>query len=1138
MTEGVFAFAGFAFILLPALILVFFGKMQTVNSKDVLLLNDATSEQFMKTLSIEPEIAKRLTDYRTFKRGFEATDSLLDLPLFSPAERESLLTQCKSDPKFQLLLETGDARQFSKEFKIALPLSRRFASFRDSFLARALSSARQSGAIRPQLQNALTANSKAQKSLLASATLLDSSLARPLLKRFVMRTAARATSHFWIAVGIIALTMMLLPALLRGKEGGDPWLIPATLLLCGLGVVVLFSIKDPLRDRAVYEHHLWGMLPALFALVVGAKLRASARARIQRYLYLWVISSILLAGALFLFGSGPEGVKLNLFRFQPVEVIKLFLVFFLAGYLADRADLIADLSSPGLVRNSKPQFLISSFLKKLFTLPRKQDMGPILVMFGIALMLFLIIKDMGPGLVIFSAFIVTFCLTTGRGSFLLVGILLLLVGGILGYFLHLGVFATRVDMWLHPFSNSHPNGIQLAQSFWGAASGGWTGSGLGLGMPGLIPRSGSDLAFASWVEETGLAGSLLVLLLFSLLVWRGISIGVRAQTAFDRSLAFSLTTLFGLQTLLIIAGVTGAFPLSGISLPFLSYGNSALIANCLIIGLLQGISRNNRESEASPLLRPKIVTAAKTFALAYAGILIVGIGGFRLLPLLTWQADAIALHTVSTPDADGIRRPHTNPRLLMMERQIERGSLYDSGGRPVATSRYEEMIHSGRDAATSAKLAESHGRLYPFGGALAHLVGYLDQGVGGPSGLERTYQEELRGWTEEKELLEDYRERYRPFFQKRAGSDITLTIDAPLQSKIQQILLRVTSNLKDKRTDKIKDRSAFVLCNPETGDILAAVTTPTYDPNTLTPQKMREYSGGEGSEEAHILVNRALSGLYPPGSTLKVATTATALETLPEALSLAFDCNRISDTLKWRANGTRYTHRPIRDDEGDPSFGSLKLTKAFTVSSNIYFANLATKLDSTGFHDLLAQKLGFSRVPLQPKFDSDLPDIGFGQGRMLATPLEMCRLSATVANLGTAMKPRLVREIQKRGREGDLEHGTSGKPTTKSKPPEILSIAFSPKTATTLQGFMRSVVTSGTARGVFDSLPFAVAGKTGTAQNRQADGEPHSWFIGFAPYSEASPTKPKYAFACVVENGGYGKRVAAVVCKEVLEGLK
>ena len=1120
ITEGLVSIGALLLVLLPALTLVFFGKMQGASSDNAIQVNAATAEDFAKALSIEPEISTRLKDYRTARGGFESTDALLDLPLLSATERKTVLAQIRKTPVSESSFKTSDARRLSQELKLPLPFAKRLAAFRDS-----------RPVLNPVSERGFNGHSSnridTSELLLKSATLLDSNATRPLLKRFAVRSATTVKLHFWVCVGLLSAAVLLLPALLRMKGGGgDPWLVPATLLLCGLGVVVLFSVKDPFRDRAVYEHHLWGMLPALFALVIGAKLRASARARIPRYLYLWIIGSLALAGALFIFGSGPEGVKLNLFHFQPVEIIKLFLIFFLAGYLSDRADLIADTSSKGLVPEANAKFAF----RRIFALPRKQDMGPVVVMFAMALLLFVIIKDMGPGLVIFAAFIVTLSLTTGRGSFLFAGLLLMIGGGFLGYFLHIGVFATRVDMWLHPFSNSHPNGLQLGQSLWAASTGGWAGSGPGLGMPSLVPRSGSDLAFASWIEETGLAGAFLVLLLFSLMVWRGVIIGVRASSAFDRSLAFSLTTLLGLQALLIIAGVTGAFPLSGISLPFMSYGNSALIVNCLIVGLLQGISRSNRGSDASPQLRPKIAKAAKAFSFAYAILLIVGIGGFKLAPLMTWQADKIALQTVSTPDADGVNRPHSNPRLQFMERQIDRGSIYDAKGLTVATSRYDEILKAGGSPALARKIADSHRRFYPFGPALAHLVGYSDSSVGGPFGLERTYQNDLRGWKEASELLKDYRERWQFGFQPRHGSDLTLTIDAALQQKAQELLLRTASSFKDKKTGKPKDRAAFVMSHPETGDILIAVSIPSFDPNSLTPEKMKSLATGELANAEHVLVNRALSGLYPPGSTLKTATTAYALDSLPNAQTTSFNCNRISPVLKWRANGERYTHRPVRDDAGDPNFGALQLRQAFTVSSNIYFANLAINLDSTGFRDLLSARLGFRHVPKQSLFDADLPEIGFGQGRMLATPLEMCRLSATITNDGIGMTPRIVKLITPRRSNGNVVESVK----TREIPATTTGVAFKPNSAVILRGMMRSVVTSGTARGVFDNLPFNVAGKTGTAQNSQFDGEPHSWFIGFAPYDENRASPAKVAFSCVIENGGYGKKGAAVVCMDVL----
>ena len=224
-------------------------------------------------------------------------------------------------------------------------------------------------------------------------------------------------------------------------------------------------------------------------MAVCSSIAPAVRRKIKNYQYVWVIAAFALVLALMLFGSGPEGVKLNLLHFQPVELIKLFLVFFLAGALADRAELIADFSSKPAASTSS-----DSVLRAL--LPRRQDIGPMAVMFAGSLILFLAIKDMGPGLLMFGTFVAMVYMLTGRSRFLFAGVVLVLLGGVLGYWRHIGVFTTRVDMWLAPFANTHPNGMQLGQSIWAMASGEWHGTGLGLGMPDLIPRSGSDLAFS------------------------------------------------------------------------------------------------------------------------------------------------------------------------------------------------------------------------------------------------------------------------------------------------------------------------------------------------------------------------------------------------------------------------------------------------------------------------------------------------------------------------------------------------------------------------------------------------------------------------------------------------------------------
>ncbi len=1114
-TEGLLSL-GVMIVLGLALALVYLAKRPT-EPPNAVFVNAARPEAFAAALDAAPEIAARIAAYRDGRGGFDSCDALLDIPLLKREEAERLA----SDMTAARVNYPAATETQLIALKVAPAIAARIVAARDAEKSPALFDSPVAPAAAPAIPPAPDLPKLA--AILRRLPLLDTRMTRPLLPRFIVRDAGTVFRRFALGSVLLLLAVFLAPPWVRARTSGDSFLIPLCLLLTGLGVVLLFSLKDPLRDGLAYENHLRGLAFGLISLFFTSRLTAAARQRIRNYQYVWVFAAALLVAGLTLFGSGPEGVKLNLLHFQPVEIIKLLLVFFVAGYLAQRGDLIADKSR----RDYAPHADASRNPKSKNQNPKLADIGPVAVMFGLALLLFVVVKDLGPGLLLFATFIAVLYLATGRGSFVWAGIGLILVGGCIGYAGHIGVFATRVEMWRSPFDNSRPNGMQLAQSYWAMASGGFEGSGVGMGMPALNPRGGSDLAFSSWAEEGGLAGAWLILTVYAILVWRGLRIAMRAATDFDRTLALGLTALFALQTLLILGGVTGIVPLTGIALPFLSYGNSALVANFLLIGLLRGISAPPPGGVGRPAPRPESLLAIRRFALVYTALLLGGIGVVRLGTLQLLRADEIAVRPVRTPDADGIARPHQNPRLLALERLIPRGDIYDRNGKILATSRPEEIAALVSDPAEVRRLQTSRRRYYPFGAACAHLVGYLDPGVGGPFGLEKGYDAELRGFAHHADLLPDYRNRNLPGYDARRGRDLHLTIDAAMQRDIQALLWKSVSSLKDTRTGQPKDRAAFVLMEPKTGDVIVAATTPTFDPNTLTPLQVRQWLTAPDANLEARFVNRAVSGWYPPGSTLKIATAAAALDTLPNALNFAALCNQTAPELRWQARGKTYVRRNTRDDTGDPAFGTLTLAPAFRVSSNIYFANLAIEINASRFRQELAQKFHFRRVPSADSFDADLPDIGYGQGRMLASPLEMARLAAAVGNGGKMPQARFLTSLT----------DPAKREKKRVSDPVSLGQAMTPKSAQTVRDMMRGVVENGTAAGVFNTLAVPVAGKTGTAQNGQGDGQPHSWFVGFAPYGPDGAAAPRYAFACVVENGGYGKRVAAVICRDALTKL-
>ncbi len=1030
--------------------------------------------------------------------------------LFVYAARRSPL------PDRAVLLNAATAPELAEALELDAPTSQQIVAARDA-----------RGGFRhceeifdlkaPSVQASKPKPTQGERPTSASPLLAEASV-RPLLSRLLVRSPGDVFWRFAGGAVFLLLALLFVPPFLRAKGGGDPYLFPIALTLGAFGVALLYSIKDPLRDLPAYQNHLLGLALGIGVYAAAARLAPSARLRLTRYPYLYVFTSAALIGALALFGGGPGGVKLRLFFVQPVEIVKLLLVFFLASYLHDRASLIADHTPRRTPKGTSRS-----------TLPRREDIAPLAVMYGFALALFVVVKDLGPGLLLFTTALAALYLTTGRSGFVGFGIALLLLAGYAGYLRHFGVFATRVDMWRSPFSNAHPNGLQLGQALWGMASGGWEGSGLGLGSPGTIPRAGSDMAFASWTEETGIFGGLLVLTLYSVLVWRGSVIALRANNEFDRTLALCLTALFGLQTLLILGGVTGSIPLSGISLPFLSYGNSALVSDFLLLGLLRGISVPPTGGLGRPAPAPGTLLSTRRFCLVTTALLVGGIGILRLGVVQLLRADDLALRPIVTPDADKVMRPHLNPRLLLISKDIARGSIYDRNGVVLATSRPAEILKSVRDPLEAKRLISLHRRYYPLGEACAHLVGYLDPAVGGPYGSEKRFDPDLRGFDRYTDLLSDYRNRHLPGFRPRVGKDLTLTLDSGLQQSAVRALTRGASALTDARTGKPKDRGAFVLLDATNGEVLVSVSLPTFNPNTLTPERMHDLTAGTDARLEARLVNRASGGVYPPGSTLKIATAAAALDStsFSDALNFHADANQTEERIAWKANGVSFVRRNTRDDRGDPNFGDLTLPAAFRVSSNIYFAKLAVALGSNAFREALKTKYHFRFVPDQEKFDADLPDIGYGQGRMVASPLEMARLTAAVAQNGEMIRPRLRLDLK----------SPAGRDKDPPPPLESWGRVMSPQTASTLRTLMRSVVLRGTARGVFDESGFSVAGKTGTAQNEMADKEPHSWFVGMAPYSESPGLLPRYAFACVVENGGYGKRAAAGVCREVVKAL-
>lgn len=1051
-------------ILLLGFLLVFLAKLPELKIDGTVDINTARPDKIASALRIDPGLAKLVVKYRDEHGFFTSTESICDVKLLTEKQVAALMH----------LLDKKDIRELSPG-----ELSR------DAGLTDAVAS---------RLVDVLATRSEGARMDTAHLSTIpaigfdtferaDSSLR--------VREPKSVIFGFWLYAALLVIGFILLHMVLRkSAPQADPFILPSAFMLAGLGAIILFSIKHPLRDTNVFPAQVQGILLGLLVSVIPLTARYKEW-KPWRYTYIFALSAFFLTLLLTLFGTGPGGARLRIFGFQPVELTKLALLFFVASYLSDHWSILADRSGP----------------KRKIQMPLFRDIGPLAVMYILSLATFVLVRDMGPMLVLFGMFVVMLYVATGKPSFVAVGLAGVGISAWVMYMLKLGVFSTRVDMWLHPWSNAHSNGMQLGQALWGFSSGGIWGSGLGLGHPDFMSRAGSDLVFASLGEELGLIGSIFIFVLLAVLIARGFKAALHAHTDFERFIASGVTILLGIQSIVIIFGVLGLLPLTGVTLPFVSYGKSSIVASFFMLGLLLSTSSNGTRDTSAVHTETK--RALKWVATGLL-ILLIGVAGIgRLFWIQGVKADEFAGNTVETPDADGFVRPHVNPRLKAIEASIPRGSIYDRNGLALATSKPEEL--KALDV-TRVAAGMPRGRYYPGGSSLAHLIGYVDPRCGGPVGLEKSRNGELRGFESYSTLLPIYRHTHMPNTPQLKGKDVSLTIDAKLQAKVESALVKFAGNIRDRKTGMRKHKAAAVVIDVYTGDVLACVSIPSFNPNDLTPSIWKRYNVDKDSES--VLVDRSISGIYPPGSTFKIVTASAALE---NGLNPTYNCHHQEYRMTWRANGQRYSRKRITDLEEMRPHGLTGMAKAIRVSCNVFFAHLGIELGADRLYEM-AHKFGLSRIAPPKKLAEDLPDNAYGQGVIEVTPLEMARVTAAIANGGVIMKPHFIREITLDGQSVErVEPEEMGRPLTV-------------KNAAALRKMMADVTTIGTAKGVFKGLKVSVAGKTGSAENDHADRMPHSWFVGFAPVDD-----PRIAFAVVVENGGYGRDAAGPIAREIVK---
>lgn len=369
------------------------------------------------------------------------------------------------------------------------------------------------------------------------------------------------------------LDLLLLAALswvwLRSwKVWRDDALPALALALSGIGLMLIARLSPELGRR----QEIW-LFISLGTATAAGPLFARVR-RMAAYKYVWILGSLSLFLAVALFGQEVNGarlwIRLGPLAFEPIEMIKLFIVFFMAAYLAETGDVIAAARPWSIRANAK-------------------YLGPLVLGWGSSLAILIFERDLGPAVLIFAIFATMLYVATRRID-LIIAAGAALVGAMVWAAHRYPYVATRIAVWRNPDADPLGRGFQTLQGAYAVSAGGWFGTGYTLGHPGFIPDVATDYIHAAWSEEFGFLGAVVLIAAYALLVSRALAVAKAQTDAYPKLLATGLGAMLGFQVLIIVGGVLGLLPLTGITLPFISYGGSSLVSNFLAVGLLWSIS--------------------------------------------------------------------------------------------------------------------------------------------------------------------------------------------------------------------------------------------------------------------------------------------------------------------------------------------------------------------------------------------------------------------------------------------------------------------------------------------------------------------------------------------------------------------
>ncbi len=751
------------------------------------------------------------------------------------------------------------------------------------------------------------------------------------------------------------------------KPHRDPFLLPVYVLLSGWGLL----LQDRLAPNFLGRQTLWYVL-AMAALLVVAVAPRSLKP-LMRYRYVLLLGGLVLVAITLVFGVNPSGggaalwlpipaPVLGIVYFQPSELLKVLLVIFLASYFTEQEPLYR--YGRHTARRDDADTRPNVVHRLLRQLP---FLGPLALMWGFCLLLLVWQQDLGAAALFFIVFVALLYLATGERVYVASGMVLLAAAGVFAFFAFDAVVAPRVLTWLNPWPNVSDRAYQVVQSLYAQAAGGVFGRGAGQGFPDYIPVVHSDFALAAIAEEWGLVGSLTVVAAYAVIALRGLRAALLALQGlrpryFHAYLAAGLVVLFSVQAVLIIGGVIKLLPLTGITLPFISYGGSSLLVSSVMIGLLIHLSADGDPALPTRAFDPRLARRLERLGMAL---------------LASFAVVALTLAYWSAVRSDALSSRPDNPRLVEAERRVRRGRIVDRHGAVLAES-----------VGATGALA----RVYPLASS-GPAVGYYSVRFGA-AGIERAYDASLRGhsgdlWSETWQAMTH---------AAPAGRDVKLTLDATLQAAATEQMAGYSGGLVLLEIMMVGD-------TPEAG-IRALVSQPTYDPNALADQFEALAADARGP-----LFDRASQGLYQPGLVVQPFLTAAAVESGLIELN-----DVVADPFAPVTLDGRVQRCVVRPQELDPAARHTWADMAH-LRCPAPLQALGQEMGATAIGNVFT-RFGLTTPPALPIPTTgqdaliDQPALAaIGQGRLTVTPLQAALATAALAGDGRLPAPRLVEAV-------------------------------------------------------------------------------------------------------------------------------